>query len=360
MARIDNFLKLVNERNASDLHLVAGSPPMLRIHGELSPLGNSPVIQHEECKSLLYEILNERQRKIYEDTRDLDCAYSVSGVARFRVNVFQQRKGIGSVFRIIPTKISSLKELGLPPVLEKFAHLNKGLVLVTGPTGSGKSTTLASIIGIINREQRGHIITVEEPIEFIHQNKSCLVTQREVGLHAESFASAMRVILREDPDVILVGEMRDLETISLTLSAAETGTLVFATVHTNSASKTIDRVVDVFPEKEQNMVRVMLASSLKGVVAQQLLRRADGQGRVVATEVMICNYALSNLIREGKTFLLPSAIQSGRKEGMQTMDQSLLELVRQGTITEEVGWERAMDKESFASTLAREKSASLS
>ncbi len=353
MARIDKFLKLVNERNASDLHLVAGSPPILRIHGELFPLDNSPVVQHEECKSLLYEILTERQRNAYEDSKDLDLAYSVSGVARFRVNVFQQRKGIGAVFRIIPTKISSVKELGLPAVLEKFARLNKGLVLVTGPTGSGKSTTLAAIIDIINRERRGHIITVEEPIEFIHHNKSCLMTQREVGLHAESFASAMRVILREDPDVILVGEMRDLETISLTLSAAETGTLVFATVHTNSASKTIDRVVDVFPEREQNMVRIQLASSLKAVIAQQLLRQADGHGRVVATEIMICNYALSNLIREGKNFLLPSAIQSGRGEGMQTMDQCLIGLVGQGKITEEAGWEKAMDKESFSSMLAR-------
>ncbi|UCD83732.1 MAG: type IV pilus twitching motility protein PilT [Deltaproteobacteria bacterium] len=353
MARIDKFLKLVNDINASDLHLVAGSPPILRVHGELSPIDNSSVIGHEECKSLIFEILTDRQRKIYEETKDLDCAYSVSGLARFRVNVFQQRKGIGAVFRLIPTTILPLKELGLPPVLERFARLNKGLVLVTGPTGSGKSTTLASIIDIINREMRGHIITVEEPIEFIHNNKNCLVTQREVGLHAESFASAMRVILREDPDIILVGEMRDLETISLTLSAAETGTLVFATVHTNSASKTIDRLVDVFPEREQDMVRIQLATSLKGVIAQQLLRKADQMGRVVATEVMVCNYALSNLIREGKTFLLPSAIQSGRSEGMITMDQSLIELVKQRKITEEVGWERALDKEGFSSMMAR-------
>jgi len=352
MARIDSILKVMIQNKASDLHLTSGALPRMRVHGKLDPLPNTKPIPKEGLTGILYEIMQKRHQEIYERDRDVDLAYALPGVARFRVNVFEESRGIGAVFRIIPTTIPTLKELALPEVIGRFAHMEKGLVLVTGPTGSGKSTTLASLINIINEEKTKHVLTIEDPIEFVHQNKKSLITQREVGIHAESFASALRVALREDPDVILVGEMRDLETMALTLTAAEMGTLVYATVHTNSATKTVDRIVDVFPPTDQEHARLLISTTLKGVVSQQLLRTIDGLGRVVATEVMICNHAICNLIREGKTYQLGSSITSGAKEGMRGMDQSLKELVVARKISVEAGYNMSLDKETFKRIIA--------
>ena len=352
MAKIDAILKVMVQNKASDLHLTSGALPRMRVHGKLDPLPNTKPIPKEGLMGILFEIMSKRHREIWERDHDADLAYALPGVARFRVNVFEERRGIGAVFRTIPTTIPTLKDLGLPEVISKFAHMDKGLVLVTGPTGSGKSTTLAALINIINEEKTEHVLTIEDPIEFVHTNKKSLITQREVGVHAESFASALRVALREDPDVILVGEMRDLETMSLTLTAAEMGTLVYATVHTNSATKTVDRIVDVFPPSDQEHARLLLSTTLKGVVSQQLLRTIDGLSRVVATEVMICNHAIWNLIREGKTYHLASAILSGAKEGMRGMDQSIKELVGVRKISVEAGYNMALDKEAFKRFIA--------
>lgn len=352
MSKIDPLLKAMVQNKASDLHLTSETVPRMRIHGRLVALPKANVISSEALKGIIYEILQKHQQERWEREKEVDLAYAISGVARFRVNVFDERRGIGAVFRIIPTAIPTLKELGQPESLANFAHLDRGLVLVTGPTGSGKSTTLAALINIINEQKTRHILTIEDPIEFVHPNKKSLVTQREVGVHAESFASALRVALREDPDVILVGEMRDLETMSLTLTAAEMGTLVYATVHTNSAAKTIDRIIDVFPPNDQEHARLLLSNVLKGVVSQQLLRTADGIGRCVATEVMICNHAICNLMREGKTFHLTSAILAGSREGMRTMDQSLKELLIQRKVTPEAAYSMAQDKEAFEKFIA--------
>ena len=332
MARIDEILKFMTERGASDLHLTSGSAPYLRINGEMLKL-NYKDVTPEVCQALILEILSERQRAAFLEDWELDCSYSLEGVGRFRVNVFRQRKGVGAVFRLIPEEIQTIQELGLPAQIVDLVNVSEGLVLITGPTGSGKSTTLASLIHSINVTQRAHIITIEDPIEFVHQNQQSLINQREVSSHTKSFHEALRAALREDPDVILVGEMRDLETISLALTAAETGHLVLATLHTNSATKTVDRIIDVFPESQQAQVRVMLSESLRGVVAQSLIRRSDKQGRVAVAELLVNTPAVANLIREGKTFQIPSSMQTGQVHGMLTFEAAINDLVRRGTIS---------------------------
>ena len=346
MARIDGLFKMMKEQGASDLHLSTGSPPIFRLHGEMERL-NFKSLTHEELTAILYEILNEKQIQEFETRHDLDFAYSVPGLARFRGNILLQHRGIAAVFRIIPSRILSVEELGLPEGVRRFTQLKKGLVLVTGPTGSGKSTTLAALIDHINNTRKDHILTLEDPLEFIHENKQSLFNQRQIGDHSESFTSALRAALREDPDVILVGEMRDLETISLAMTAAETGHLVFGTLHTNSAAKTIDRIIDAFPRDSQEQIRTMLSESLKGVVCQQLLRTADGTGRVAALEIMVGTTAIANLIREGKTFQIPSIIQTARKDGMQLMDQHLLDLLKTRRVSPEEAYRCATDKKQF-------------
>ena len=336
MKRIDEILTLMTEREASDLHIASGSAPYLRIHGEMVKL-NYKDITPEVCQALIFEILSKTQRESFLDNWDLDCSYSLKGVGRFRVNVFRQRRGVAAVFRLIPEQIQTIQELGLPETLENLINVSEGLVLVTGPTGSGKSTTLASLIHTINVNQRAHIITIEDPIEFVHHNEQSLINQREVSSHTKSFHQALRAALREDPDVILVGEMRDLETISLALTAAETGHLVLATLHTNSATKTIDRIIDVFPEAQQAQIRVMLSESLKGVVAQSLVSRGDGQGRAAAVEVLVNTPAVANLIREGKTFQIPSSMQTGQAHGMVTFEAAMNDLVRKGIVSRQDG-----------------------
>jgi twitching motility protein PilT len=346
MARIDALFKLLHDAGASDLHLSAGSPPIFRLRGEMERQ-NFKSLGHEELKALLYEILTPKQRETFEEKHDLDFAYSVPGLARFRGNYMMQHRGIAAVFRIIPSKILSADELGLPEGIRNLTKLRKGLVLVTGPTGSGKSTTLAAMIDLINNTRREHILTLEDPLEFIHENKMSLFNQRQIGEHSDSFASALRAALREDPDVILVGEMRDLETISLAMSAAETGHLVFGTLHTSSAAKTVDRIIDVFPKDGQEQVRAILSESLKGVVCQQLLKTADGKGRAAAQEIMVWNNAIGNLIREGKTFQIPSIMQTGRKDGMQLMDQHILDLLKTKKVTPEEAYRCCQDKRQF-------------
>jgi twitching motility protein PilT len=336
MARIDEILALMTEREASDLHIASGSAPYLRIHGEMVKL-NYKDVTPEVCQALIFEILSEPQRESFLDNWDLDCSYSLKGVGRFRVNVFRQRMGVGAAFRLIPEQIKTIQELGLPENLENLINVSEGLVLVTGPTGSGKSTTLASLIHTINVNQRAHIITIEDPIEFVHHNEQSLINQREVSSHTKSFHQALRAALREDPDVILVGEMRDLETISLALTAAETGHLVLATLHTNSATKTVDRIIDVFPETQQAQIRVMLSESLKGVVAQSLVSRGDGQGRAAVVEVLVNTPAVANLIREGKTFQIASSMQTGQVHGMVTFEAAIHDLVRKGIVSRQDG-----------------------
>ncbi|MBW7998107.1 MAG: type IV pilus twitching motility protein PilT [Candidatus Glassbacteria bacterium] len=331
---IAELLLFAHKQGASDTHLSAGEPPRIRVNGIMTPV-KVPPMDKKEIHAMIYDILNDRQRKIFEETHDLDFSMELGDVARFRVNVFMQHRGEAAVFRTIPSEVLSFDKLGLPGTMRNFAKLEKGIVLVTGPTGSGKSTTLAAIVDLINNERHGHILTIEDPIEFVHKSKNCLINQREVGPHTHSFANALRGALREDPDVILVGEMRDLETISLALTAAETGHLVFGTLHTSSAPKTIDRIVDVFPAGEQAQIRTMFAESCRAVVSQVLLRKKDGKGRVAALEIMIGTPAVRNLIREGKVAQLPSALQTGQKWGMQTLDQHLKELVHKGVIKKE-------------------------
>lgn len=336
MAKIDEILALMTERRASDLHLASGSAPYLRINGEMVKL-NYKDVTPEVCQALILEILTERQRAIFLEEWDLDCSYSLRGVGRFRLNAFRQRKGVGAVFRLIPDHIQTVEELGLPESLTNLLDVSEGLLLVTGPTGSGKSTTLASLIHHLNVNQRAHIITIEDPIEFVHKNEQSLINQREVSSHTKSFHQALRAALREDPDVILVGELRDLESISLALTAAETGHLVLATLHTNSATKTVDRIIDVFPENQQGQIRVMLSESLRGVVAQTLVRRSDGGGRVPVVEVLVNVPAVANLIREGKTYQVHSTMQTGQVHGMITFEASVNDLVRKGIITRQDG-----------------------
>jgi twitching motility protein PilT len=352
MAQIDQFLRLLVQQGGSDLHLSCGNPPIIRVHGHLQRI-KFRELTPADLKTLILEILTTEQRERFEATRDVDFAYEIPEVARFRGNVFVQHRGMGGVFRVIPARVPSADELKLPQAIRDFTKLNKGLVLVTGPTGSGKSTTLAAMVDLINQTRPDHILTIEDPIEFVHQPKIALVNQREVGPHTISFATALKAALREDPDVILVGEMRDRETISLALTAAETGHLVFGTLHTNSAHKTVDRIIDSFPADQQEQVRAMLSESLRGVIAQQLLRKKGGAGRVAAHEILVGTPAVSNLIREGKTFQLPSVIQTGKRDGMIQMDQSILSHLMAGTIDGEEAFVKAHDKGAFRQYLEK-------
>lgn len=338
MARLDELFTLMVEKKASDLHLSAGSAPFFRLNGEMIDAGRT-VMSNEDVQTLVFEILNEKQKRGFIENWELDCSYTIEGLARFRCNVFMQRKGMGAVFRFIPSKIRTAEDLGLPKEMIEMIGAHKGLVCVTGPTGSGKSTTLAALINHINQNHKAHIITIEDPIEFVHANNQSLINQREVSSHTKSFANALKATLREDPDIILVGEMRDVETIGLALTAAETGHLVFGTLHTSSAPKTVDRIIDVFPENRQAQVRVQLAESLRGVIAQQLLIKADGSGRVPVFEIMFNNKAIANLIREGKTFQIPSTMQITRGNGNITLETSVETLVAKGAITVEQGME---------------------
>ena len=322
------------KENASDVHISSGEPPMIRIHGEMRKL-DAPPLPREEVHNMLYGILNDQQRKSFEEFHELDFAIALTEAGRFRINAFLQSRGESIVFRTIPTVIPSLEQLNMPKIVGDLTKKEKGLVLVTGPTGSGKSTTLAAMIDLINREEKCHILTVEDPIEFVHQSKNSLVNQRELGSHTHSFANALRSALREDPDVILVGEMRDLETISLALTAAETGHLVFGTLHTSSAPKTVDRIIDVFPAEQQEQVRAMFSESIQAVITQMLLKRKDGKGRVAALEIMIGTPAVKNLIRENKIAQISSSLQTGRQHGMQTMDHALIELYQKDIVTRE-------------------------
>jgi len=340
------LLTSTREAGASDLHLSAGMPPIIRQRGEIVR-ANLPPLSGEETLAMLYEIMTAEQRSFFETHHEIDFGFEIPGVARFRANVFQQRRGPGAVFRVIPTKIRTLEELGCPPVLRELAMKERGLVLVTGPTGSGKSTTLAAMIDYVNANKQGHIITIEDPIEFVHESKKCLINQREVGSHTKDFATALRSALREDPDCLLVGELRDLETTSLAITAAETGHLVFGTLHTNSAAKTVDRLVDVFPGDRQSQVRTMLSESLEGVIAQSLIPTADGKSRVAALEILIGIPALRNLIREDKTAQILSIMQVGTQHGMQTLDQALKDLVTSGKITREEALSRTTNPRLF-------------
>lgn len=337
---LNELLTEMIEMGASDLHLSAGLPPCVRVDGHIRPLSEHETLTPSELRRMIYAILTQRQREKFEEHLELDTSHSVPGVGRFRLNVFLQRDSVGAVLRAIPYKIVPLERLGIPSVVSSFADLPRGLVLVTGPTGSGKSTTLASLVDVINTTHSAHIMTVEDPIEFVHQHKRCVVNQREVGEDTKSFSEALKHVLRQDPDVILVGEMRDLETISTALTAAETGHLVFGTLHTQDAPQSIDRVIDVFPAHQQQQIRVQLASALQAVVTQQLLPKAGGRGRAAACEVLVVTPAVRNLIREGKVHQIYSAMQGGGKYGMQTMDQSLAELVRSGAIAMDVALER--------------------
>ena len=352
MAMIDELFREVMEKGASDLHMVVGFPPMLRISGELVQT-DRPVLTPESNKEILFEILKSEQQEVFEKNRDFDMAYEIRGLARFRCNFLYQHRGVGAVFRIIPSEILTMEQLNLPEAVKTIAEFNRGLVLVTGPTGSGKSTTLAAMIDHINNIRDAHIITIEDPLEFVHPNKRCLFTQREIGSHAKSFSEALRVASREDPDIILVGEMRDLATISLALTCAELGILVFGTLHTNSAAKTIDRIINAFPAEQQEQTRTMLADSLKAVVAQQLLKKKGG-GRCAANEILIGSPALASMIREGKITQIQSLMQTGTSVGMQTMDQHLQQLIDEDKITPEAAYEKAIDKNVFINMLDEE------
>ena len=338
---------------ASDIHLSAGAPPVVRVNGELAGLDDLGLLSSQTIQRVVYAILTQKQRERFETDLELDFAYALPGRARFRVNVYRQRESVGAAFRQIPFEIKTLEDLGVPPAVSNFAGLPRGMVLVTGPTGSGKSTTLAALVDLANRTRRDHIMTVEDPIEFLHRHKSCLVNQREVGEDTLSFTQALKHVLRQDPDIILVGEMRDLETISVALTAAETGHLVFATLHTQDAAQTIDRVIDVFPPHQQTQVRTQLAGAIQGVVCQTLCKTADGRGRVVATEVMVATPAIRNLIRAGKTHQVYSAMQAGAQHGMHTLDQHLADLVRTRRITYEHGLEKCHHVEDYTRLTGR-------
>jgi twitching motility protein PilT len=350
---IDDLLKQMKAMEASDLHLTPGSPPVVRVRGQIVRLESFGKLVPDTTRDLLYRILSTEQQKLLETNRNVDLAYSLPGVARFRVNVYFQRQSIAAAFRLIPTEIKSLEELGLPTQLGELATKPRGLVLVTGPTGSGKSTTLATLIDKINRSRNEHILTIEDPIEFLHWHRQCIVNQREIGPDAKSFAEALRAALREDPDVILVGEMRDLETISTALTAAETGHLVFATLHTQSAPQTIDRIIDVFPAEQQDQVRIQLAGTLQGIVTQNLVPTADGRGRIAALEILFPDDAVRNLIRQGKVEQIYSVLQTGSQRGMQTMEQALADLTLRGVITREVALSRTSRPEQLQGLIDR-------
>jgi len=342
---VSELLEIVLERGASDLHVTVGAPPTIRLHGDLIRLVDYPILSPRTLQGMIYAILPQKMRERLEGELELDMSYALPGKARFRVNVYYQRDSIGAAFRLIPYEIKTVESLGLPSVVADLARYPRGFVVVTGPTGSGKSTSLAGMVDIVNRERAAHIMTVEDPIEFLHKHQQCIVNQREVGADTHSFSQALKHVLRQDPDVILVGEMRDLETISTAITAAETGHLVFATLHTQDAPQTIDRIIDVFPPHQQQQVRVQLATTLQGVVTQQLLQTADGRSRAVACEVLICTPAVRNLIREAKVHQIYSIMQAGGRFGMQTMDQALANLVKEGTISQQLAYERSHDPE---------------
>ncbi|MFW5444474.1 MAG: type IV pilus twitching motility protein PilT [Methylococcaceae bacterium] len=342
---IAELLTFSVKNKASDLHLSAGLPPMIRVDGDIRRI-NIPALDHKEVHALIYDIMNDKQRKDYEEFLETDFSFELPGVARFRVNAFNQERGAAAVFRTIPSKVLSLEDLKAPKFFEELCKKPRGMILVTGPTGSGKSTTLAAMVNHINANDYAHILTVEDPIEFVHESQKCLINQREVHRDTQSFNNALRSALREDPDIILVGELRDLETIRLALTAAETGHLVFGTLHTTSAAKTIDRIIDVFPAAEKDMIRAMLSESLQAVISQSLLKKVGG-GRIAAHEIMVGTSAIRNLIREAKVAQMYSAIQTGRKDGMQTLDQNLKELVERGFITSKVAMVKAVNKDMF-------------
>jgi twitching motility protein PilT len=342
---VPELLEIVLEQNASDLHLTAGAPPTIRLHGDLVRLDEYPPLTPKGLQGMIYAILPQKMRERLEQELELDMSYQLPGKARFRVNVYFQRDSIGAAFRLIPYEIKTIDDLGLPSVVSDLARYPRGFVVVTGPTGSGKSTTLAAMVDIVNRERQAHIMTVEDPIEFLHKHNNCVVNQREVGADTHSFSAALKHVLRQDPDVILVGEMRDLETISTAITAAETGHLVFATLHTQDAPQTIDRIIDVFPPHQQQQVRVQLATTLQGVVTQQLVQTVDGHGRAVSVEVLVATPAVRNLIREGKTHQIYSIMQAGGRFGMLTMDQSLANLVKAGKVSQQMAYERCHDAE---------------
>lgn len=346
MAKIDAFFKLMNEQGASDLHLVSGQQPSLRVRGDIERV-KYKVLDSDNLKSMLYEIAPEDKVKVFEETGDVDFGYEIPGLARYRANFFMQRSGVAAVFREIPSIIMTAEQLGLPPVVSKLAGLPRGLVVVTGPTGSGKSTTLAAIIDVANRTRKDHIITIEDPIEFVHESQGCIVNHREVGSHTKSFTAALRGALREDPDIILVGEMRDLETISLAIEAASTGHLVFGTLHTTSAAKTVDRIIEVFPTGQQSQIRSTLADGIRAVVAQVLFKRIDKKGRCVALEILIATPAARNLIRESKTHMLPGVMQTGKKYGMQLLDDAIMDLYNKKMISGDEAYTKANDKAKF-------------
>ena len=355
MAQIDAFFKLMNDEGASDLHLGAGHQPLLRVRGDMERV-KFKVLDNEYLKSMLYEICPEDKIKTFEECGDLDFGYEIPGLARYRCNFFQQKYGIGAVFREIPSEIMTCEQLGLPKVIARLATLPKGLVLVTGPTGSGKSTTLAAIVDECNRTRKDHIITIEDPIEFVHRSQSCVVHHREVGSHTKTFAAALRGALREDPDIVLVGELRDLETISLAMEAAMTGHLVFGTLHTMNAMKTVDRMVEIFPANQQEQVRSTLADALRAVISQTLFKRIDVKGRVAALEILICTAAARNLIREAKTYQIPSVMQTGKKYGMQTLDDSIFELLEKKKISAEDAYTNSYEKARFLKYLRHQPS----
>jgi twitching motility protein PilT len=346
MAKIDAFFKLMHEQGASDLHLVSGQPPALRIRGDMERI-KYKVLDNDELKAMLYEIAPDTKIKQFEEAGDIDFGYEIPGVARYRSNFFMQKNGCAAVFRQIPEEIMTAEQLGLPNVISKLASLPRGLVLVTGPTGSGKSTTLAAIVDVANQTRKDHIITVEDPIEFVHQSKGCIINHREVGIHTKSFSAALRGALREDPDIILVGEMRDLETISLAIEAASTGHLVFGTLHTMSAPKTIDRIIEVFPATEQAQIRSTLSDGIRAVISQVLFKRIDQKALCVALEILIATPAARNLIREGKTHQIPSVIQTGKKYGMMLLDDAIMALYEKGWISADDAYLKANDKGKF-------------
>ena len=350
MARIDAFFKLMNEQKASDVHLISGQQPILRIRGDLERV-KYKVLDDNELRAMLYEITPEEKIKTFEETGDLDFGYESPGLARYRANYFLQKNGIGAVFREIPNEILTVEQLGLPSVVSRLAMLPRGLVLVTGPTGSGKTTTLAAIIDEVNRKRKDHVITIEDPIEFVHTSKNCVINHREVVTHTRSFGSALRAALREDPDVILVGEMRDLETVRLAIEAADTGHLVFSTLHTSSAAKTIDRAIEVFPEGEQAQIRSTLADSLRAVLSQALFKRIDIKGRIAVMEILIGTHAVRAMIRDGKNHQILSAMQTGKKYGMQTLDDGIAAHLQAGRIGPEEAYMKCVDKERFRSYL---------
>ena len=343
---IQKLLKMIRDLDGSDLHISSGMPPKIRVHGHLRPITKEP-LTNDQVEKLLLPVLDEKRLATFAEKNDLDWAYAMPGLARFRCSYFQQQQGMAGVFRLIPEEIKPVEELGVPKHVENFCKLKNGLVLCTGPTGSGKSTTLAALVDYINRNQSRHIVTIEEPIEFVHQNKTSQITQREVGIDTESFAKALRSVGRQDPDVILVGELRDLETIGLAITAAEMGYLVFATLHTNSAAKTIDRIIDVFPEEQQNQVRTMLAYSLKGIFAQLLIPRKDGKGRVAVNELLFYDGSLPNIIREGAVHKIISLIEGGRGKGMQLMDDAILVRLKEGVISGDNAYRWATEKKKF-------------